>query len=237
MLLQPGAQREAGGCQPPLAVLSPPWVNRCPLLPSPPPTPSKTLSHFPFRQNLAPKRRSCCSGADFSRWISLPPGCCSCFQAAPPSPQRSVVAVLSPPGPLTPARKVLWGPQRGWERLQGLLGGRDGKGWMGFRGINKRFFGQPPQIGSTEQHSPHPHRAGGLDNPGLDVAPGKFLPSPRRSRAPKPQASQSQNPSQSQHPSQSQSQNTSQAQQPTQSQFQQPSQSQHPSQSQAQNPS
>lgn len=169
---------------PSLVVLSPPWVNRCPLLPSPPPTPSKTLSHFPSgksgSQTAAPAAQGLLFPMDFitTRMLQLLPGC-------PLSLQRLWVAALSPPAPLTPARKVLWGAQRGWERLQVLLGRRDGKGWMqgwGSGGQTRGFWGSPP-IWSTQQPSPHPHRARGLDNPRLDVAPGKFLPSPRSSQA------------------------------------------------------
>lgn len=62
---------------------------------------------------------------------------------------------------------------------------------MGFRGTNK-VFGAAPQFGSIQLPSPHPHRAGGLDHPKLEVAPGKFLLSPRSSCTPAPQPSQSQ---------------------------------------------
>lgn len=187
MLLQPGAQGERQvAASPPLPLCcSHPWVNRCPLLPPPPPTPSKTLSHFPSAKSGSQTPLRLLRGC-FSRWISLAPGCCSCFQAAPPARRGSVVAALSPPAPLTPARKF-FGGHRGAGRgsrvprveEMGKAGCRDG-----VQGDKQEvFWGSPPRFGSIEQRSPHPHRAGGLDNPRLDVAPGKFLPSPRSSQA------------------------------------------------------
>lgn len=197
MLLQPGAQGEAGGCQPPSLCCPHPGSTAVLCSPPPPPTPSKTLSHFPSGKSGSQTPLLLLRGC-FSPWISLPPGCCSCFQAAPPARRGSVVAHLSPPASSTPARKVIWGVGGVGRGSRVLWGGGMGKAGCrdGVQGEKQEVFGGAPQFGSTEQHSPHPHGAGGLDNPGLDVALGKFLPSPRSSRAPKPHPSQAQHPSQ-----------------------------------------
>lgn len=80
-------------------MLSPPRVTRTPPLP---PTPSKTLSHFPS-SNLAPKH-CCCSGAGFPDGFHYHQDAAAASKQHPQpqltSPQRgSAMAVPSPPQP------------------------------------------------------------------------------------------------------------------------------------------
>lgn len=197
MLLQPGAQGERQvAASPPLSLCCPhPWVNRCPLLPPPPPTPSKTLSHFPSAksgsQTLLLLLRGC-----FSRWISLAPGCCSCFQAAPPARRGSVVAALSPLAPLTPVRKFFGGHRgagRGsgvpWVEGMGKAGCRDG-----VQGDKQEvFWGSPPGLGALSSAAPTHTEQEVWITPGLMWHRENSFPP---HAAPRPQPSQSQRSSQ-----------------------------------------